>query len=176
MKYRNLLILGVAFISLNLPVMASKAEPVANKAERPMVMVDKNARYRAVYNIHSGEEMAGVSRGLFYARGLIEAFRKQGVKPKQLDIHLVLHGDAAKFLLVDDTYQEVTNDPFNVNLNSNLVQDLIDLGVSMEICHSTMKNKKWKAADILPGVIIVHDGYTRLIKLQNAGYALIGDF
>ncbi|MEZ5478094.1 MAG: DsrE family protein [Thiolinea sp.] len=94
---------------------------------------------------------------------MVEAFGKQGVKPEQLDIHLVLHGDATKFLLIDETYQEVTLDPFNVNLNANITQDLIDLGVSVEICHSAMKSKGWKPADVLPGVMIVHDGYTRLV-------------
>ena len=87
-----------------------------------------------------------------------------------------MHGNAAKFLLVDETYQDVTLDPFNVNLNSKITQDLIDLGVSVEICHSTMRSKGWKAEDVLPGVVIVHDGYTRLIKLQNDGYAMIGGF
>jgi intracellular sulfur oxidation DsrE/DsrF family protein len=48
--------------------------------------------------------------------------------------------------------------------------------VSVEICHSAMKSKGWKIADVLPGVAIVHDGYTRLIRLQNAGHAYIGGF
>jgi intracellular sulfur oxidation DsrE/DsrF family protein len=44
---------------------------------------------------------------------------------------------------------------------------------SVEICHVTMKGKCWTAEDILPGVIIVHDAYTRLIDLQNRGWAYI---
>jgi intracellular sulfur oxidation DsrE/DsrF family protein len=44
---------------------------------------------------------------------------------------------------------------------------------SVEICHVTMKGKGWTAEDILPGVIIVHDAYTRLIDLQNRGWAYI---
>ena len=97
--------------------------------------------------------------------------------PKQLAIHLVLHGDAAKYLLINSTYQTLPeSDPFSVNLNDKITQDLLNLGVSVEICHSTMKSKGWTAADVLPGVTIVHDGYTRLIKLQNDGYAYIGGF
>jgi intracellular sulfur oxidation DsrE/DsrF family protein len=129
-----------------------------------------------VYDIHSGETSAGISKGLYYARGLIEAYRKQGVPPKQLDIHLVLHGDAAKFMLVDETYQMAVNDLFAVNLNAKITQDLLNLGVSVEICHSVMNSMGWTADDVLPGVTIVHDGYTRLIKLQNDGYAYIGGF
>lgn len=151
----------------------ARAEP---PDPRPLIKVEPGARYKAVYDIHSNETAAGISKGLFYARGLIEAFGKQGVKPDQLDIHLVLHGEAAQFLLIDETYQEVVGDPFAVNLNAKITQDLLNFGVSVEICHSVMKSKGWRPADVLPNVTIVHDGYTRLIKLQNDGYAYIGGF
>lgn len=143
---------------------------------RPMLKVDAQARYKAVYDIHAADIAAGISKGLYYARGLYEAFGKQGVRPAQLDIHLVLHGDAAQFLLDDDAWQQALGDPFAVNLNAKIVQDLLDLGVHVEICHSVMKARGWVPGDVLPGVTIVHDGYTRLIKLQNDGYAYVGGF
>ena len=148
----------------------------AAAAPREMVKVDPGAHYKVVYDIHSDEVAAGISKGLYYARGLIEAYGKQGVTPAQLDIHLVLHGDAARFLLIDDTYQTAVNDPFATNLNAKITQDLLNLGVSVEICHSVMRAKGWTSTDVLPGVTLVHDGYTRLIKLQNDGYAYIGGF
>lgn len=157
------------------------AAPISHAAStpaeaRPMVMVEKSGHYKVVYDIHSDEMAAGISRGLYYARGLFEAFRKQGVEAGQVDAHLVLHGDAAAMLLVDETYQMAVNDPFAINPNAKIVQDLIDLGVSVEICHSAMRSKGWKPKDVLPNVTIVHDGYTRLIKLQNDGYAYIGGY
>ena len=88
----------------------------------------------------------------------------------------MLHGDAAAALLVDAAYQKAVDDPFTLNYNAKITQDLLNLGVSVEICHSVMRAKGWKPADVLPGVTIVHDGYTRLIKLQNDGYAYIGGF
>ncbi len=145
-------------------------------SDRKMVKVAPDAHYKVVYDVHTTDTGAGISRGLYYARGLIEAYGKQGVKPAQLDIHLVLHGDAAHFLLIDETYRDVLGDPFAVNLNAKITQDLLNLGISVEICHSTMRSKGWTADDVLPGVTIVHDGYTRLIKLQNDGYAYIGGF
>ena len=168
----------MAFLASTLAAMplAHAGNASAKPEARPLVMVEKNARYRAVYDIHSDELSAGISRGLYYARGLFEAFRKQGVAPSQVDVHLVLHGDAAVMLLNDETYQLAINDPFAVNHNAKIVQDLLDLGVSVEICHSAMKSKGWKPRDVLPGVTIVHDGYTRLIKLQNDGYAYIAGF
>ena len=164
----------ICMLGLAVPAAAQELEPALS--QRMLLNVDPHARYKVVYDIHSAETAAGISKGLFYARGLIEAYRKQGVAPQQLDIHLVLHGDAAQYLLIDTTYRDVVGDPFAVNLNAKITQDLLNLGVSVEICHSVMKSKGWTADDVLPGVTIVHDGYTRLIKLQNDGYAYIGGF
>jgi intracellular sulfur oxidation DsrE/DsrF family protein len=161
-------------LALNAPMIASAA-PVAPDA-RVMVKVNPQGHYKAVYDIHSGDTTAGISKGLYFARGLVEAYGKQGVKPTQLDIHLVLHGDAAKYLLIDDTYQMAINDPFATNLNAKITQDLLNLGIHVEICNSALKAMGWTAKDVLPGVAIVHDGYTRLIQLQNEGYAYIGGF
>jgi len=144
--------------------------------DRPIVQVPADGRYRVVYDMRSDQQAAGINKGLYYVRGLIEAFRKQGVKPEQLDIHVVMHGRSAKALLIDETYQAAIDDPFAINPNAKIVGDLIELGVSVEICHSAMKSKGWTKADVLPDVAIIHDGYTRLIKLQNDGYAYIGGF
>lgn len=174
MNYLKIICAITCVLGLAGPLAAVATPPAP--LERALVNVDPQAHYRVVYDIHSDEMAAGISRGLYYARGLIEAYRKQGVEPAQLAIHLVLHGDAAKFLLVEGTYQMAINDPFAANLNAKITQDLLALGVSVEICHSTMRSMGWTASDVLPGVTIVHDGYTRLIKLQNDGYAYIGGF
>lgn len=165
-------ILAAFVLSFSGPVLATES----GFDQRPLIKVNPAGHYKAVYDIHGGETAAGVSKGLYYARGLLEAFGKQGVKPSQLDIHLVLHGEAAKFLLIDSTYRDAVDDAFAVNANDRIVQELLDLGVHVEICNSVMKSKGWVASDVLPGVSIVHDGYTRLIKLENDGYAYIGGF
>jgi intracellular sulfur oxidation DsrE/DsrF family protein len=174
MTYTLLMAVFAAIFSLVPAAYAGNASAQADT--RKMVMVNKHGRYRVVYDIHSNESAAGTSRGLYYARGLFEAFSKQGVPPSHIDAHLVLHGDAAMMLLKDGTYQQATRDPFAFNPNAKIAQDLLDLGVKVEICHSAMKSSGWAADDVLPGVMIVHDGYTRLVKLQNDGYAYIGGF
>lgn len=165
----GLLLAGIA-------TMSAADDRIPTFDQRPVIEVESNGVYKAVYDIHSDATTAGVSRGLYYARGLIEAFGKQGVSPQQLNIHLVVHGDAARFLLIDSTYQTAVNDDFAVNMNANLVQALTGLGVKVEICRSAMKSAGWTADDVLPDVTIIHDGYTRLVKLQNDGYAYIGGF
>jgi len=134
-------------LSLAGPTLASVT---ASAPEREMLKVDPRAHFEVVYDIHSAETAAGIKKGLYYARGLTEAYRKQGVEPAQLDINLVLHGDAAKHLLVDDAYQKAVDDLFAVNLNGKITQDLLDLGVGVEICHNIMRAKGWSPLTCCP--------------------------
>jgi intracellular sulfur oxidation DsrE/DsrF family protein len=141
-----------------------------------IVNVAASKHYKAVYNIHEDAIDAGINRGLYYARGLLESYKQQGVKLDQLDIHLVVHGAAAYSLMNDKTYRVHTSDPFTVNPNAQVVEELLSAGVKVELCHITMTAHGWKVKNTLPGVTVVHDAYTRLIDLQNEGYANIGGF
>ncbi len=149
------------------------AQGEAEARRRPIHQVERRQDIRVAYDIKDNVWAAGIGKGLYYVRGLLEAYKDQGVSMDQLHISVVLHGKAAYWLLNDQAYQIHTLDPFAVNPNDKVVEELLAHGVSVEICHVTMKGKGWTAEDILPGVTIVHDAYTRLIDLQNRGWAYI---
>ncbi|WP_228766848.1 MULTISPECIES: DsrE family protein [Thiomicrorhabdus] len=138
-----------------------------------IITVQKTKNIKIVYDINQNESAAGIGKGLYYVRGLLEAYKKQNVPMKELHISVVIHGDAGYWLLNEEKYQNFTGNPFDVNPNTKVVQELIDHGVSVEICHVTMKAHHWKPEDILPGVKIVFDAYTRIIDLQQQGYTYI---
>ena len=159
-----------ALLALGLAAMT----PVyAGQEADPIVRVQVKENIRVVYDIKVDEWEAGVGKALYYVRGLYEAYAKQGVKPEELHVSLVLHGPTVYWLLDDAAYQRHTGDPFIVNPNRQTVEELIQFGASVEACNSTMKGKGWKPADLLPGVKAVHDGYSRLIDLQQRGYGYI---
>lgn len=145
-------------------------------ASSDIVTVKNKQDIKVVYDINQNNIQAGIGKGLYYVRGLLEAYKKQGISQKQLHISVVVHGGAGYWLLKDTPYQKFTNNPFDVNANKKVVQELIDHGVSVELCHVTMKGYGWTAEDILPGVKIVFDAYTRMIDLQQQGYAYIKFF
>lgn len=144
-----------------------------NPPTNPIITVQQKSQIKVVYDINQNTMAAGVGEGLYYLRGLLEAYKKQGVPANQLKISVVVHGAAGYWLLKDEKYQLVTGNPFDFNPNKKIVQELLDLGVSVELCHVTMKAHGWQAEDILPGVRIVFDAYTRMIDLQMQGYAYI---
>ena len=151
------------------PVIA--AGPAADAGK--VLQVEKRADVRVSYDVRDDVQEAGIGKALYYVRGLLEAYKNQGIPPERLRVSVVLHGAAAYWVLNESSYQNFKNDPFAFNPNEQVVRELQEHGVSVEICHVTMKARGWTGADLLPGVIMVHDAYTRLIDLQQRGYAYI---
>jgi uncharacterized protein len=137
------------------------------------VTLQKKENIRVAYDVKDDVWEAGIGKALYYVRGLLQSYEAQGVPPRKLKISVVVHGTPAYWLLNEGAYRQYQNDPFSFNPNEKIVQDLVGLGVSVEICGSTMNSKGWTASDLLPGVTVVRDGYTRLIDLQQQGYAYI---
>lgn len=145
----------------------------ASAPQHQVITVTQKSNIKVVYDVSSDEWEAGVGKALFYVRGLLEAYKAQGVKQENLHISMVLHGAAAYWLLNEENFRKRQLDPFGINPNEQIISELLDHGVSVEICHVTMEAKGWKANDLLAGIKIVHDAYTRLIDLQMQGYAYI---
>jgi intracellular sulfur oxidation DsrE/DsrF family protein len=135
------------------------------------ISIKKNIR--VAYDVKDDVWDAGIGKALYYVRGLLEAYKSLGVSEKQLKISVVLHGATVYWALNEEAYRQYKNDPFDFNPNIQVLRELAEHGVSVEICYSTMKGKGWTAGDLLPGMVIVHDAYTRLIDLQNQGYSYI---
>jgi len=139
----------------------------------PIIQAKQTQNIQVVYDLNQNDTEAGIGKGLYYVRGLLEAYKKQGISQDQLHISVVVHGAAGLWLLNDTAYQNYVNDPFGFNPNKQVVEELLDNGVSVELCHVTMNAHHWQPQDILPGVKIVFDAYTRMIDLQMQGYAYI---
>lgn len=163
--------LCVLCLTLGLSVAVTAAEGSDGAAN--LITVERRTNIHVVYDIKTDELQAGIGKALYYLRGLYEAYRKQGVPPQEIHVSAVLHGPTVKWLLNDEAYQAYTGDPFAVNMNHHVVERLVELGASIEACNVTMKSHGWTAEDLLPGVKVVHDGYTRMIDLQQRGYAYI---
>lgn len=163
-------------ILLPTPVMAASPVPPASAfalKSAPVIQVEKRKNIRVAYDVKDDVWEAGIGKALYYVRGLLEAYKSMGVPASELHVSVILHGPTAYWLLKDSAYQQYLNDPFAVNPNYQVVEELLAHGVSVEICGATMKGKGWTADDLLPGVVVVHDAYTRLIDLQQRGYAYI---
>ncbi|MBI2310975.1 MAG: DsrE family protein [Betaproteobacteria bacterium] len=164
--------ISLALASATQPALGAAPDPFALKQPQ-VISIAKRAGVRVAYDVKDDVWDAGIGKGLYYVRGLLESYKALGVAPKNLKISIVLHGNSAYWLLNETAYRQHKNDPFDFNPNEKVVEELLAHGVSVEICGSTMRSKGWVAEDLLPGVTIVRDAYTRLIDLQQRGYAYI---
>lgn len=79
----------------------------------------------------------GVGVGLLSVRRLIKHYESIGIPSSELHISVVLHGDAAYWLLKNQPYRAFAKNG-NENPNTALIRELHDLGVSVELCAETM--------------------------------------
>jgi len=169
--FKNFILLTTLLTTLFL--MHPSCAVADNETQYPITTITKNINIRVAYEVKDDDWEAGVGKALYYVRGLLESYKSMGVSPDKLHVSVVIHGPPAYWLLNDAAIQKRSDDPFDYNSNVQIVHELITHGVSVEMCNSTMKGKGWTEKDLLPGVTIVHDAYTRLIDLQQRGYAYI---
>lgn len=151
----------------------AESNEASQAAKYSTVNINERQNINVVYDVKDDVWEAGVGKALYFLNGLMGSYSSMGVSQDQVHISVIMHGSTAYWLLNENAYQIHKNDPFDFNPNEHIVQELLAKGVSVEICNSTMKAKGWTEKDILPGVTIVHDAYSRLIDLQMRKYAYI---
>jgi len=172
--FNNLLLLTTTVSALALFHPSHAESNEANQTARHSTLnINERQNINVVYDVKDDEWEAGVGKALFFLNGLMGSYSAMGVPQEQVHISVIMHGSTAYWLLNENAYQIHKNDAFDFNPNEHIVQELLAKGVSVEICNSTMKAKGWTEKDILPGVTIVHDAYSRLIDLQMRKYAYI---
>ena len=150
------------------------AQPSRGEEAKPSepVAVERRENIRVVYQIKDDDWLEGVGKGLAYLKKLVTAYRTMGVPAKEVHVSAVFHGNAGYWMLRDGLYEAHARKPGG-NPNQALIRELLDAGVSIELCAQTMREHSWKPEDVLPGVRIVVGAYPRVIDLELRGYAYI---
>lgn len=125
-----------------------------------------------VCRVDKDEWQDDVGVGLVGVRRLVEGYRAAPVPAREVHVCAVVHGDAAYWMLKDEPYRAFTRKKGD-NPNKPVVEALLQLGVSVELCGQTMQKHGWAKEDILSGVRIVPDAYPRIADLQLQGYAYL---
>lgn len=150
--------------ALGLATLSAAAEP-------EVIPIQVRENLRIVYQVSDDASHEGVNKGLFYARKLIDTYRRQGIAPEEVHLHVVYHGTGIAAVVNDAARRRLGAESANPNVA--LLAELVGRGVQVELCENTMQQKGVRPEELLPGVRLVVGAYPRLIDLQLQGFAYI---
>ena len=147
---------------------------IAPQAGSSPVTIDTDIAIAYLIHEDKWNEKASVGQGLASLRRVLEEYAAIGVPLKELHVNAVFHGDAAYWMLNDESYSRRAGGREGQNPNKAIIRELINSGVKLEMCGLTMKEHGWSQSDLLPDVEVVPAAYPRLIDLELQGYAASG--
>lgn len=149
------------------PIIAKYGGVVAkpNAADQP------RAGAKVVFDVTADSKPADVNKGLERAARLLNLYGAAGLKPTDVTITVVLHGDATKSVLNDAAYKS----RFDIDQNPNLpqIRDLKQAGVEVLVCGQALNYKAIPDAEVASEVPIAVAALTVIINRQADGYAYV---
>ena len=111
-----------------------------------------------------------VNRGIDSVARFLNMNGKAGVRGEELDVVLIIHGNAAYEALGNQGYR----DRFEMdNPNLPLLEELSSAGVRIYVCAQSAAGRGLEKRELAASVDIAFSAMNALVDLQDDGYALI---
>lgn len=128
---------------------------------------------KAVIDCTAQKDASEVAKGLTKAARWINLNAAAGVGPGDIDVIVVLHGDATKAALTDEGYARFTDVPKNPN--QALIRRLQEAGVEIHVCGQALAHRRYPSSAVLPDVKMATAALTVLVEAQRGGHAFLPD-
>ena len=148
------------------------ATAVTKSSPAPAVKADIDAKvssWKTVVYANRRPNADVIFYGLADWRDAMDAAKAAGAK--DLSLVFVFDGPALPLMLNDAAFDRVMGTSGG-NPWKSLIADLQKSGAGVEACGTRMGELGVGNADLLPGVKVDNDGWTRVIELQSKGYSL----
>ena len=141
------------------------------QVENRDVPLKENFNYKVFFDIaESAKETFNLNRRIESVARFINMHAMNGVKLENMDIAVVVHGNAARDVLTHEAYEELY---FNDNPTLELIEQLSAKGVKFYLCGQNLHFLKLKKSDLAPQVKLALSAMTISTMLQAEGYTLI---
>ncbi|MBL8850949.1 MAG: methyltransferase domain-containing protein [Planctomycetaceae bacterium] len=124
-----------------------------------------------VFNVTAGDAPSGVNRGLERAALLLNLYGAAGRKASDVQLTVVLHGEATKAVLASEFYAARFQTESNPNLP--LLESLYASGVQVLVCGQSLNRQGFPETAIAPNVKLSASALTAVINRQANGYSVI---
>jgi ubiquinone/menaquinone biosynthesis C-methylase UbiE/intracellular sulfur oxidation DsrE/DsrF family protein len=108
--------------------------------------------------------------GLVRAATLLNLAGAAGLKPGEVEVVVVLHGDATAAALTDEAAKAKTGQP---NESGELIERLTKAGARVLVCGQSVERKGYDPRAVRPGVTVAASAITAVANLQAKGFVLV---
>lgn len=176
---RTIIQLCLALVFVSMQSMAS--DPVTGpviKSYGPVFAVpdgsfnlEPDRHYKIVMDIGSGpEDPSELNRNIETAARFLNMHSRNGIKPENLELAVVLHGSGARAALTQEAHEKHFSVP---NGSRQLIEELGSAGVAIYICGQTAGYHGYHSEDLLSEVSMAVSAMTVHVRLQQEGYQAI---
>ena len=138
---------------------------------RPAAVEQPRPGAKVVFDTTADAKPADVNKGLDRVARLLNLYGAAGLTSKDVQITIVLHGDATKSVLNDTAYQARFQVVHNPNLP--LIRDLQQAGVEVLVCGQALNYKGFPDSEVADGIPIAAAALTVVINKQTDGYSYL---
>ncbi len=128
-------------------------------------------QYKVLMDIGKGpDDPVDRNRNIESAARFLNMHSRNGIKPENLELAIVLHGSGIHAALNEEAYSE----HFLVeNANRKLIAELKKSGVDIYVCGQSAAYNGYTAEELLPEISIAVSAMTVHVRLQQEGYQAI---
>lgn len=126
---------------------------------------------KVVFDVATDAKAADLNKGLERVARLLNLYGAAGLKPSEVKIALVVHGEATKCVLTETAYKARFGGVSNPNLA--VIEALRKAGVEVFVCGQALAYKGFKTTDVADGVQVASAALTVVINKQMDGYAYV---
>ena len=174
-------ILQFCFLLLFLPFQSFASDPVTGPAVEnfgPVFAVPEGSfnlepdrQYKVLMDIGKGpDDPSALNRYIESAARFLNMQSRNGIKPENIKLAIVLHGSGTHAALNDEAYSEHFQVP---NANKGLIEALDKAGVDVYVCGQSAAYNGYGAEELLPEVKVAVSAMTVHVRLQQEGYQAI---
>lgn len=126
---------------------------------------------KLVVDLTSGGDATKLNPGIEKVARFVNIYAGAGKAPAEVQIAVVLHGEATLACLKPDEYAErfgTTGNP-----SSECIEKLTAAGVEFYVCGQSLAGMKQHPGDVEPNVAVAVSALTSLVNLQADGYSYV---
>lgn len=138
---------------------------------RPNAVEQPAAGRKVIFDVTADSKPDEPNKGLDRAARLLNLYGSAGREASDIAITVVLHGEATKSILNDESYKK----RFEVDQNPNLplIGKLKAAGVEVLVCGQALNYKGFADNEVADGIPIAAAAMTAVINKQSSGYAYL---